>query len=124
MINTLINIIGIGNSGSDTNLQVLHNDGLGTATKIDLGVDFPANRTAGNISTTVYSIQIYNEVMSTNIKYQVINRETGAVANGTVTTNLPSITTPLNFFASRAAGSVTPSTVGEFNLIKLGVYSI
>ena len=43
-VESLTNIVGIGSDASDTNLQIFHNDGTGTATKIDLGVNFPANR--------------------------------------------------------------------------------
>lgn len=35
------NIIGMGWDLTDTNIQFMHNDHLGTATKIDLGPSFP-----------------------------------------------------------------------------------
>jgi hypothetical protein len=124
-VSTLTNLIGLGNDGADTNLQIIHNNSGGTATKIDLGVNFPANRTAGSASTTVYSLTLYNEPSSNNVKYMVINNETGAIAMGTITTNLPEPTQGLNFFASRAmggGGGVTNS--GQFDLLKLGVNSL
>mgnify|MGYP000365593319 CR=1 FL=1 len=37
---TLLNCVGIGKDASDTNLHVIHNDGTGVATKIDLGDNF------------------------------------------------------------------------------------
>jgi hypothetical protein len=55
----------------------------------------------------------------------VVNNETGAVAMGTITTNLPAPTQGLNFFASRAmggGGGITNS--GQFDLMRLGVYSL
>jgi hypothetical protein len=124
-INTLLNIIGVGNDTADANLQIFHNDGTGTATKIDLGASFPANRTAGAVSTTVYEIQLLNVPATTSIQYRVVNKETGAIATGTLTTNLPDANLGLNFFASRCMttiGSITGS--GQFDLCKLGVYSI
>jgi len=124
-VSTLTNLIGVGNDGADTNLQIIHNDASGTATKIDLGVDFPANRTAGAASTTMYSVTLYNAPASNTVKYMVVNNETGAVAMGEITTNLPATTQGLNFFASRAmggGGGVTGS--GQFELSKLGVYSL
>ena len=124
-VSTLTNLIGLGNDGADTNLQIMHNDSGGTATKIDLGVNFPANRTAGSASTTVYSLTLYNAPASNTVKYMVVNNETGAVAMGTITTNLPDSTLGLNFFASRAmggGGGVTNS--GQFDLLKLGVNSL
>jgi hypothetical protein len=124
LISTLFNIIGIGNEITDANLQVIHNSASGTATKIDLGVGFPANRTAGAASTTVYSIQIYNEPMSTDVKYEVINKETGAIAQGTISTNLPLTSQGLNFFASRCMANPSVTSTGQFELSKFGVYSL
>jgi hypothetical protein len=123
-VSSLTNIIGIGSDSSDANLQVIYNDGTGTASKIDLGSSFPSNRTSGSASTTVYSIQLYNEPGSTSVLYEVINQETGAVAQGTLTSDLPASSLLLNFFASRAmggGGGITNS--GQFDLLKLGVYS-
>jgi len=125
LVSSITNIIGIGNDSGDSNLQVIYNNGSGTASKIDLGSNFPANRTSGAASTTVYSIQLYNETYSSSVLYEVINEETGAVARGTLTSDLPSSTLLLNFFASRSmggGGGITNS--GQFDLLKLGVYSL
>lgn len=124
-VSTLTNLIGVGNDDDDTNLQIIHNDSSGVATKVDLGVDFPANRPSGSVSTDVYSVTLYNAETSSNVKYMVINKTTGAVATGTITTDLPATTQGLNFFASRAmggGGGVTGS--GQFELMKLGVFSL
>jgi hypothetical protein len=123
LVSSLINIIGVGSDASDTNLQVFHNDGTGTATKIDLGVNFPANRTAGAALTTVYSIELYNDSASTEVKYCVRNKETGSIAMGTIATNLPLHTQGLNFFASRCMGAGVTNT-GQFDLLTLGTYSL
>jgi hypothetical protein len=124
LVSTLTNIIGVGSENGDTNLSVFHNDAAGTATKVDLGVNFPANRTIGAISTTVYSITLYNAPMSTSILYRVVNNETGAVAEGTVSTNLPATSLGLNFFASRCMSTTSVTSTGQFDLSKLGVYSL
>jgi hypothetical protein len=122
-VNTLINCIGVGSDAADTNLQIFHNDATGTCTKVDLGADFPANRTAGAASTTVYSILIYNGPSSSDIHVKVTNAETGASTEKLVNTDLPATTLGLNFYASRAMGGAVTNT-GQFNLSKLGVYSI
>ena len=124
LVSSLINCIGVGSDALDTNLQVFYNDATGTASKIDLGVDFPSNRTAGAISTTVYSIVLFNEPSSTSVTYRVVNKETGAEATGILTTDLPATTQGLNFFASRCMGGAGGTTgSGQFDLMKLGVYS-
>jgi hypothetical protein len=124
LVNTLTNIIGVGSETGDTNLQVFHNDATGTATKVDLGIGFPANRTAGAISTTVYSITLYNVPMSTDILYRVVNNETAEIAEGTLSTNLPLSSQGLNFYASRCMSTTSVTGTGQFDLSKLGVYSL
>ena len=129
-LSTLTNLIGVGSESGDTNLQIFYNDATGTAGKQDLGSDFPANRTAGAISTTIYSVTLYNPPASETVMYEVINRETGAIARGIIgglyiggVSALPSSTTGLNFFASRTMNTPTTNT-GQFDLYKLGVYSV
>lgn len=123
LVSSLTNIIGVGSDAADTNLQVFYNDATGTATKIDLGANFPANRTAGAALTTVYSIELYNDSGSTDVKYCVKNKETGSSAMGTLNSNLPLHTQGLNFFASRCMGAGVTNT-GQFDLLTLGVYSL
>ena len=124
LVSSLVNIIGVGSDALDTNLQIFHNDATGTATKIDLGVNFPANRTAGLALTTTYSVILYNETNGV-IKYSVENKETSVVATGTINTNIPLGTQGLNFFASRCMGGAGGTTnSGQFDLSTLGVYSI
>lgn len=123
LVSSLINIIGVGSDALDTNLQIFHNDATGTATKINLGTSFPANRSAGAELTTIYSIELYNDSASTNVKYSVENKETGAIATGTISTNLPLHTQGLNFFASRCMGAGVTNT-GQFDLLTLGTYSL
>ena len=123
LVSSLTNIIGIGSDALDTNLQVFYNDATGTATKLDLGVNFPANRSAGAALTTVYGIELYNDSASTDVKYCVKNKETGSTAMGTLNSNLPLHTQGLNFFASRCMGAGVTNT-GQFDLLTLGVYSL
>ncbi len=122
----LTNIIAFANDSGDANLQIMYNDASGTATKIDLGVDFPSNRTAGAAITTIYSCYLYNAPTSSNVIYRIVNKETGAVAQGTLSTNLPASTVGLNFFGARTMG--TPlggvNNSGQFDVYRLGVYSL
>jgi hypothetical protein len=124
LVASLTNVIGIGSDALDTNLQVFTNDATGSCTKVDLGVNFPANRTSGSALTTIYQVQIYNPVNSSSVHYRVVNLETDAIAEGTLTTDLPLHTQGLNFFASRCMGTPVTNS-GEFYLYnKFGVYSV
>lgn len=120
---SMLNVIGVGSDAADANLQIFHNDGSGTCTKIDLGGNFPANRTAGAAMTTTYSIELYNANSSTDVIYRVTNNELGEIAEGTISTNLPLDTQGLNFCASRCMGAAVTNT-GQFDLSLLGVYSL
>ena len=122
----LLNTIAFANDSGDANLQIMHNDASGTATKTDLGASFPSNRTAGAAITTIYSCFLYNAPNSSNVIYRIVNKETGAVAQGTLSTNLPASTVGLNFFGARtmgtSGGGITNS--GQFDVYRLGVYSL
>jgi hypothetical protein len=105
---TLTNICGMGYDAADTNIQFMHNDGSGTATKIDLGAGFPkpnADRTA------VYEIALFAPPGTTQaLSYEVTNLVSGAVATGTVTTDLPSTTTLLTFWSMISVGGTSSVT--------------
>lgn len=122
----LTNIIAVANDSGDANLQIMHNDSTGTATKIDLGSSFPSNRTAGSALTNMYLVELYNAPSSAEVKYRVTNKETGAVAQGTISTNLPTTGTLLAYQAGRSMGTsgggITNS--GRFDVARLGVYNI
>lgn len=121
----LTNIIALANDSGDANLQIMHNDASGTATKIDLGSDFPSNRTSGAVSTTMYYVRFYNPAGTSEIRYSVINRETGAEASGTITTNLPDPSVLLAYQAGRSMGTGGGgvSSSGRFDVKILGVYN-
>ena len=123
LVSTLTNIIGVGSETGDTNLQIFYNDALFNASKIDLGAAFPANRTAGAAMTTVYSVTLVNEPASTSVTYRVVNNETGAIATGTISTDLPDSAQALNLFASRCMSTTSVTGSGQFDLMKLGVFS-
>lgn len=122
----LTNIIAVANDSGDANLQIMHNDASGVATKIDLGTSFPSNRTSGSALTTVYFVEFYNSPSSTSVKYRVTNKETGVVQQGTLSTNLPSTSNQLTFQVGRSmgtsAGGVNNTAI--YAVGRLGFYNI
>lgn len=104
---TLVNIIGVGSRSTDTNLFIFHNDGAGTATAIDLGVNFPAN----GLSADHFELSLYCEPNGSTVYYRVENFTTLAVASGEITTNIPASTTLLGFQAYRS-NNATALAVG------------
>ena len=105
LVEQLTNVIGIGSDALDTNLQIFYNDGTGTCTKIDLGSNFPANRTAGLSLGDFYTFELFNPNGSGTVFYRAISLQNSTTVEGSITTNIPDITTPLAMQAARTSGS-------------------
>lgn len=106
---TLLNMIGVGYDAADTNMQFMHNDGAGTATKIDLGASFPrpsADR------TKMYELDIFAAANGgTTFSYTVTDLGTGAVATGTITSaDVPAATTLLAYRGYSSVGGTSSVT--------------
>jgi len=99
---TLVNCIGFGSDTGDTNIQLIHNDATGTATKFDLGVNFPANTQNVDTYTCAFFIDRHNSKM-----YAQIERiNTGHVSDILeVTTNLFNINSNLDPYIWRNNGT-------------------
>ncbi|MFN5996465.1 MAG: DUF2793 domain-containing protein [Paracoccaceae bacterium] len=103
------NICGMGYDSADTNIQFMHNDGTGTATKIDLGAGFPKPNAD---LTSVYEIALFAPPGTTqSLSYEVTNLVSGAVATGTITTDIPTTSTLLNPYGYMSVGG-TSSVIG------------
>lgn len=104
---TLTNICGMGWDSGDANIQFLHNDGSGTATKIDLGASFPRPTVD---RSSLYEIALFAPPGTPQIlHYEVIDLVSGASASGSVTTDIPAATqllTPYSYFSVGGTSSV------------------
>ncbi len=104
--NTFLNCLGIGISGAaDTNLQLYYNDGAGTATKIDLGVNFNAPRSVNE--GFIFDSYTFD---GTSWSYQVENVNSGAVVSGTLSSDLPATTASL-FDVGYATNNLESTTI-------------
>lgn len=105
---TLLNMFGVGYDAADTNMQFMHNDGAGTATKIDLGASFPrpsADR------TKMYELALFSAPASgATLNYTVTDLGTGAIASGTITTDLPGQNVLLAFRGYSSVGGTSSVT--------------
>lgn len=109
---TLANIIGVGCSSGDTNLQ-LYAAGAVAQAKLSLGPSFPVN----TVNTDVYELILSALANGSSVAYQVTRLNTGDKVSGTISAaaQLPSNTTFLAQQIWRSNGGAA-SAVG-FDLI-------
>lgn len=106
---TRINMVGVGWDAADTNIQIMHNDGSGTATKIDLGASFPVPTVD---QTSLYEIALFSRPGTTQaVDYEFTDLVSGDVATGTITTDIPSTTTLISPHGWMSVGG-TSSVIG------------
>ena len=99
-----INCIGIGfQRGTHTNWQLVHNDGAGAPTLIDLGASFPTAST-----TNVLTLYIAAAPNGPDIGVRVVEEVSGAAGEFTVTTDMPATTqllSPRNYMNNGATAA-------------------
>jgi hypothetical protein len=105
---TLTSMVGMGWDNGDTNIQMMHNDASGTATKVDLGASFLRPSVD---RTSLYELEIYCEPNGATIFYEVTDLASGAATSGSLTTNLPPTTTLLAPHGWMSVGG-TSSVIG------------
>jgi hypothetical protein len=104
----LTNCFFMGNDSADTNMQIMFNDAAGACTKIDLGSGFPVNTPAA-----VYEVIFFAPPNSTTINYRAVRLDTGATAEGVLTTNIPDQATFLAWHAYANNGGTAAAVVLE-----------
>jgi hypothetical protein len=112
----LLNCFGIAKLTTSNNLHLVHNDGSGTATAIDLGASFPTN----TIETDFYLLEV--KTNGSNLDYLVTRINTGDTASGSVSTDIPATTQALNMgmYVVQSTGANTTTGIDYFgtNIIK------
>jgi hypothetical protein len=105
---TLTNIIGVGCTNGDTQMQ-LYAAGAAAQTRTALGANFPVN----TVTTDVYEVQLYAPPNGADIRYLLTRLNTGHTVSGTISAgaNLPSTTQLLTVQMWRSNGG-TASAVG------------
>lgn len=102
-----------GNSPGDTTMAIFHSSGGGTVTKIDLGANFP--HTASN--TDFFIVELYRAPGSNQWEYTVRNIANGAVATGTLTTNIPAGAGDITWHTNRNTVAGTTAVGLDLNSI-------
>lgn len=103
---SLVNAIGLGYDAADTTMQIMHNDGSGTATKVNTGMAVPATDSSG-----MFKLHLWCEAGSSTVQYVVTNLTDGTEFSGTISTDLVASTTFMSWQAYHSVGA-TSSVVG------------
>ncbi len=117
---TLVDGVWMGWNAGDANVQIMHNDGTGAATKIDLGASLPVPTGA---DFNAYLLELYSpNALTQSVQYRVvrfnaIDRSVSAEATGTITTDLPDVLTLL-------ANRVWTSVGGTSSAIGVSLYGV
>lgn len=80
--------VGMGCDSGDTTFSIMYNDNAGVCTKTSLGANFPAN-TSG---VDMYELTLACPPNGSVINYEVKRLNTGHVASGQISTNMPATT--------------------------------
>jgi len=101
---TVLNCIGIGfQRGTHSNWQLVHNDGTGAPTLIDLGASFPVASL-----TNVLTLYIAATPNGSDIGLRVVEEVSGAAAEFNITTDMPAATqllSPRNYMNNGATAA-------------------
>jgi len=111
---TLLNIIGMGWDAADTNVQIMHNDGAGTATKVGCGF---ARASADR--TSIYELDLFCVANGSTVTWTVTELATGSTASGTISTDLVANTTaiaPVGYCSVGGTSSVVGLMLGQLYL--------
>lgn len=104
----LLDFVGMCADAGDTNMQIMHNDGSGAATKVDLGSSFPKT------ANVVYRVVFTAAANATTVDYAVTRLDSAATASGTLSTNLPGSTTFMAPCMSFGNGGTAAAAAGCF----------
>lgn len=116
---SLTDMVGFGNDSGDANLQIMCNDGSGTATKTSLGASFPAQTSGAD----VYEMILFAAPgQTTSISYRIKNLISGAETSGSLSSNLPTAATAL--YPRAWLNNGTTASVVRLGLINIGVQSV
>lgn len=109
----LLNTISFGVDDTNTQLQIMHNDGTGTATKIPMGVDFDMQ------PTNAYRFVIWNNYNSSDIHVWVLNLRNNSYYLATINTDIPASSiglVPHLFVCNRATSNNLNITFSGYGL--------
>lgn len=107
-----LNCLFLAADAGQTTLRIMRNDGAGTATAIDLGANFPVPS-----ATAAYEYLFYSQPGGTQVEYMVRRLDSRAVAQGSLTTDLPATTTALTHWLGISVGATATASTAQMNYL-------
>lgn len=104
----------IGAETAQTTLRIVHNDGSGAATQVDLGADFPVPS-----ATASYEYCFYAKPNTAAVQYMVRRLDSRFVAQGTLTTDLPGTTVNLALRVEVMVGATAVANTFQMSYLLL-----
>lgn len=113
---TFTELIGVGYDSAETNYFLVHNDGSGTATRVDLGGNFPVN------TSSLFELILTAEPGASTVNYTLTNVGTGDKVEGVASSDLPTNTTFLTPHMWQNNGSTAASSSLDIACLYLESY--
>lgn len=110
---SLTDIIAFGCDDSDSQLQFIHNDSSGTASKVPMGSDFNLQ------SLNAYSFIMWNVYGGNTVNIQITNLRNNTVFSTSVNSDLPSVNTGLSphiFTGNRAVAAAITNKFSYYSI--------
>lgn len=102
-------MFGFGRDAADANMQIMHNDASGTATKIDTGIPFTIE--------TIYRFEFTVLPGGGGITLKLTSLATGASFSSTLSTNLPANTDELTWFTTLSNNATAAAVTLGFSRV-------
>lgn len=96
--NILQNLIGVGKDDLDTNIQVITNDGAGSITKTDTGINYQS------AINHLLQMSLFSAWDQDLVRVELLDVETGVLFGVNLTTNLPAADTNIGFHYTLSEG--------------------
>lgn len=118
---SLLSIIGFGYDSADANIQIMHNDGSGTATKVDTGWARPTVDTA-----SLYKLELSSNPSEGTVRWRATRFAFGApdIITGVITTDLPTSSVFLAMLIYHSTGTSSNNVIGLSYAGSSGIYQL
>jgi hypothetical protein len=107
-----LNSLFLAADAGQTTLRIMSNDSTGSATTVDLGANFPVPS-----ATAAYEYLFYSRPGGSQVEYMVRRLDSRQVAQGSLTTDLPTTTTAMTHWLGISVGATATASTAQMNYL-------